>query len=745
MEYIVGTALHDQNTYVAGEVGSNMFGAIANNYFGWERFLEQTKDLNLDTIRFPGGAVSEDGWVHNGQIRLDGDLIDLNALEGDRSHIAFDLTHPELISQIALDYDDSSRGEHNHAASFSDVIAAAVERGSDVGLIIPVARYYRDLENENGKDFSDQATLERATSIAKHDMSTFLSRLKSGHFNNGVYPEKFIIEIGNEQYKNPIQYGVIAKAMIDIIEEEMSESSIEYEVAVQALRGVADYRELYGDEYFENYLSDDSALISVLAPLVDDLLDEDTSREHRLPMMNKTFITVLGDALDHVDLVRQHTLGFNYDVYGRQYHNYTEQAAVRDIWTSELADRYGTSHGVDFYASAWSANSGNGDKLPFELAAASNILELFSQFSQIGIDRAAIWGFLGEYRASTESTPTTITDFATGIVSPQFAILQLMSDNIRGANLLSSGLDQKLDINVTNANRWWLIEQGISLDGKHENYLMHAYETDDEYHVFLSSGQVGIGGATIVVPLGDAQVASFYGVTNVGIVGGNISGEADVSRSIGSIYNQTAVATFDQSFEIALISLQRSNSLPANQDDLLSFLTQVSFQDAQTIDDQVLDEYVDDFVFRIGDDTSDDLTSSTSKRDIFDLFSQLECFDMIGARSGEMLFGLGGQDSLTGKGGNDWLAGGSGDDTLYGSGGWDHFAFSKGNDVIGDFQFGVDQIIIDRSLLVGGAVELQEIVGFTDSSSIIVFDESNSLEILGNWTLNDIMESITFA
>lgn len=745
MQYRLSAALLDEHTTIAGQVGSNLFGAIANNYFGWERFLEQTKNLNLDTIRFPGGAVSENGWVHGGYIKLDEDLIHLDALEGDRSHVAFDLTHPELISPIALEYDDTGRSDHNHVASFSEVIAAAVERGSDVGLIIPVERYYRDPENENGLNFSNREIMERAISIAQNDMSLFLSRLKSGYFNNGVYPEKIIFEIGNEQYRNPIQYGVIASAFISLINEELSDSSIDYEIAIQALRGVADYREADRNNYFDDYVSDQSALNSVLAPLVDEFLDSDTSREHRLPLMNQTLITVLGDSIDHVDILRQHTLGFNYDVYGRQYHNFTDQEAIRKIWTSVFTERNGENHGVKFYASAWSTNSGNGNGGYGELAAASNILELFSHFTQVGIDRAAIWGFVGEYKFDTETRSTTITDVSTGITTPQLVTLQLMSDNIKGAKLLSSGIDHKLDINITNAKEPWLLELGIDLDGKHENFIMHAFETASEYHVFLSSGKLNGGGMKIAVPLGEAQVLPFFGVTNIGIVGENTFGEADVNRSIGSIKDGTAVATFDQSYEIALISLHRSDTSESYEEELLNLLTAVAFQDPQTIDDQQFSPYTDQFVFQVGTDANDELTSNVSKRTIFDLFTQMDSLDSIGARSGQLIFGLGGEDKLIGTEGNDWLAGGSGDDLLLGSGGWDRFVFSGGDDIIVDFQFGVDRVIIDEGLLFGGADTLLESVSFTNTSAVIVFDDNSTLEILGRWTLDDIAKSVDFA
>ncbi len=74
---------------------------------------------------------------------------------------------------------------------------------------------------------------------------------------------------------------------------------------------------------------------------------------------------------------------------------------------------------------------------------------------------------------------------------------------------------------------------------------------------------------------------------------------------------------------------------------------------------------------------------------------------LTGTPNNDTINGLGGNDTLRGGNGNDTLNGGLGTDRLYGDNGADIFVFdtseSSGNDIIYNFQSGVDTIQIDKS------------------------------------------------
>jgi Ca2+-binding RTX toxin-like protein len=71
-----------------------------------------------------------------------------------------------------------------------------------------------------------------------------------------------------------------------------------------------------------------------------------------------------------------------------------------------------------------------------------------------------------------------------------------------------------------------------------------------------------------------------------------------------------------------------------------------------------------------------------------------------GGKGNDQLMGGNGNDVLVGDAGKDWLDGGKGDDTLTGGAGSDHFVLAKnsGNDVITDFESGIDRLYLSNNL-----------------------------------------------
>jgi serralysin len=108
---------------------------------------------------------------------------------------------------------------------------------------------------------------------------------------------------------------------------------------------------------------------------------------------------------------------------------------------------------------------------------------------------------------------------------------------------------------------------------------------------------------------------------------------------------------------------------------------------------------------------------------------------------------------LLGNDGSDYLSGQQGNDTLTGGGGSDTFVFTEGHDIVTDFDFRVDTIVIHGTLLPTSGVtsdNLSNFATFEDDRVILSFDEENTLTLLGQsgqpneFTLFDSFEFLYF-
>ena len=77
-----------------------------------------------------------------------------------------------------------------------------------------------------------------------------------------------------------------------------------------------------------------------------------------------------------------------------------------------------------------------------------------------------------------------------------------------------------------------------------------------------------------------------------------------------------------------------------------------------------------------------------------DLYGGADADVLVGRAGDDHLYGEGGRDALWGGAGADGLYGGAGDDTMFGGGGADRFVYGEGHDVVLDFTFGVDTLIL---------------------------------------------------
>ena len=107
---------------------------------------------------------------------------------------------------------------------------------------------------------------------------------------------------------------------------------------------------------------------------------------------------------------------------------------------------------------------------------------------------------------------------------------------------------------------------------------------------------------------------------------------------------------------------------------------------------------------------------------------------LIGGRGRDDLRGGAGHDLLIGGDGNDRLDGGTGNDTLIGGAGADTFLFNGGQDLIADFEQGIDRIILGPEVWTGltTAADVLYIYGQWDAGrATIDFGDGNILWVDG--------------
>ena len=703
---------------VQGQITDKHFGAIGVNNFGFNHFEQDIDELGLTHIRFPGGEVSEAGYVVDGLIRLGTGEVNFESLQGDRTNFAFDLTHPELISPSALAYDDANHLLRDDIYSFSQVLDLAVNRGVNVGLVLPVDRYF------TGADFTQETVRETAAALARSDVAVFLDRLKSGHFNNGILPDTIGFDIGNEAYSNPIEYAFIAKVFIEEIENQLRDTSISYELNFQMGRGSFDFENLKADGYFNPFFESAADPIAGLEGL-SYLLDENLSQDQRQIAIDVMMSGILGDTTQHIDAFRHHFLGVNSDRLESDGSALNQRSSIIDFWAAEMA-RFGIARSeFEYYVSAWSTNTNDAGGLPYELAGAANTLELFSHFMSAGVDSAAAWGVTSEFRYKEDMSSTTITDRLSDFVSPQAAILGLLSENIMGGEFLATEGD---------------FETG---------QLRHYYETDQEFIVFFTVGELTEESLQIQFDLGILGDVDSVSVTNLDIADGTSSGATRHIELEQAVLDGHVRLEFDQPHEVAMLTVAKADSTKFRILEQIEMIQGYTVKDPLKLDTfragvegtTVEADLGTDLV--IGSDADDILKGGAGRASLAEGDVTAAKATELGRGHGDFIFGEEGNDTLYGFSGNDLLDGGIGDDDLWGGSGFDTFVFREGNDTVHDFDHRVDSLLIDERLVGDSGLEdwLLNNTRVDGGSAHVSFENGDTLSIHGADSVEDVISS----
>jgi len=663
------------------QINENWFGSIVTNKVGWEQHLNDHEEMNLSFLRFPGGTIAERALVIDGKSNFNNTVIGFDMLSGDRSEIAYDITHPELMSPLVLakDAEDPTRDD---VGTFSEALAFAVAQDADLGVILPIFRYF------NGVDFTNPAQYAAVRAQITQDVSLFLTRLKDGVFNGGDYPETILLEIGNEAYDNPIEYALIAAHMIEVVADEMQGSDIGIEIAVQMSTGASQFINLDDAGYFDTYFdADGTALIPQLAGFQfagKDALNYD----QRVLVLDEMMTHIIGPSLAEIDTLRHHKLGLDYD-------NLTtgptleRRIDIFDHWQNAIREMGDHTRELDYYVSAWTVDSDNDDDQIFGMAAAANAVSVMKYFADNGVDRSAMWGVVGAqayYPLVGSGRTLTVADGEE--VSPASLVIGLMAEVLPGAVMLDTGQSLALD------------------DDRNDDYLMSVFETADQFIIFASAGALDGKTLTLDLDLGLFSGINSVATAHVETIDQSDKGPAHVVHGSQQITDGKVALTFDVDFEVIRIVADKPDGATAAPLELANFTAAALLQRDETpeiaadTNDSLFGTNQNDVIFGQGGD--DTIRGGGGRMvDIGRGFSS-PTGDTGLRPDSDVLYGGDGNDVLHGNAGHDWLIGGQGDDTLWGGGGMDTFVFEAGRDTVKDFRHQTDHLLIDADLVLSG-------------------------------------------
>lgn len=750
-----------------GTLDDGLFGGILINQSDFEDFSHDYEEIGLTFIRFPGGTIAEDGVVVDGEVTFYSGTISYDDMLGDRSHLAYDLTHPELFNPDLLSEDELDSAANDYA-SLSEVMAMCVEDNTMLAIILPTTRYF------HGVDLTDPNELEDMLALAESDLLIFLDRLVSGEYNDGIYPEPIIFEIGNETYGSPIEYATIAAVFIETIEEVLGPTDIVYEIAFQMNNGSSQYQALSYQDYFDQYFDEDgNALIPQLVGFSYEP-SKTYSYGERILMIEQMMVYILGDSIIDIDLLRHHYLAVDSDVLTDEDALINQRDDILQFWLDEIDASGGDSSGVEYYVSAWTTDSSNTGNGPAGLAAATSTLQLYSFFIEVGVDYAAAWGFNGSERFWPENSPTTVLTFSNQVgTTPGGQIIQMLSEDTIGLTHIQSSVDQVLDPDDPT------------------DYLEFIYTSVEETVIFYSIGELDGDTLSLTIDLSSFGYFTYAEIENLGTEDGSNFGLAVVEYSHEYLTDNLVTITFDQSYEVIKIHVVNEGIEGTAQGDVIEGTPDRDFisgnEGADSLsgwrgDDTILGDKGDDVIY--GNAGSDELYGGSGSDSIFGA----DEFDLLlGGDGNDYIFGGSGDDVMLGGNGSDQLLGGDGDDLVYanaptdglgvdapsqtpaeliyisgqdldwstevrdsygsntlnggggndilvGGKGDDTFIFEGGHDTIEGFQVGLDVIAFDFStgtLASHEEADLNALTVVSDDDLIIEFDSENSLLIVG--------------
>lgn len=707
------------NNQRSTEYTAEHFGAIGINKFGWSKFTSDFSALGLGFIRFPGGTMAEHGIFENDTLIVNGD-VDFFDLDGGRNSLVYDITHPDLISPEYLAFADRTYGE-GQVVGFSEVVGVAKSAGCSIGVIIPVARYFA------GLDLTDADDLALARAQARADVRVFIERLKHGAFGEFDNLPNLTFEIGNELYGSPIEYALIAKSVIRLLDQELSQTSLHYEIAMQASRGSKDFKSLHSKGYFAQFWDEDGAAkIKQLSGLV--FREDKTSQfEYRQNFIEAAMLTVIDDDIAFVDTVRTHTLSLDTGSISAQSGRIPDRLKIIDSWKDFAESKGGDEFEIAEYVSAWTTVSTDKQDGQFSQEAAAATLEFIAALGVYDVEKAAAWGLGGAKNLSTNGLDTLLTVTESDVLSPNAIVLGLLSSLLPGKQLAFSSATIDRDVGP-------------------RSYL---FEGGDSYIVAVDAGDFSGGRLTLSLDVAGLTNSRNIDGFKVDTKGNGPSGPGRLKELDLDVERGVVRLTANQDHEVFLIELPKHTKDVARDIDLIPDEVLNRFSSApikgRSSDDKLKGGKGSDILFgKGGDDVLSGGTGIVAEQ--FDRKSWIAASE-VGNGNGDILFGGRGDDVLHGLSGSDWLDGGKGDDRLVGGGGYDTFVFRSGSDLIMDFSVALDWLVVEKSTLRSNQRNkefLESIATVRDGEILFEFSHTDQLTVRTSGRLDDVLDTFSF-
>jgi hypothetical protein len=356
-------------------IGADLFGAVQTGFGSFDVFRSRSDLLGLSNVRWPGGGLAE------------------------RKPDAYGLDVPGIFDGRKLCGTPSERARPDLAR----MLGYASERGVAFSMVIPTARYARDVP-------AGVAHLARFT----RDLCDGV---------HGALPERIILEIGDEYYSqdafagNAALYGEVANRFVETIREVVAARlprGSETRVGIAVQMGAT--------------WSDDAAIRAEMSDAALGAIDALVF--HHLPIS-------LRNAHRTVEAGHPEDTGKN---------RFERTKGYYEAWRKAILETGGEAREPDLYLSSWSVGStapAPRDQIrhnDYGLRGASTAVDLIYNYTRIGVNMAAVWGgdIPNPVRTSQGGSKPALQPFA--------AMLGMMTETLQGTVALPGGEDYCRDL-----------------------------------------------------------------------------------------------------------------------------------------------------------------------------------------------------------------------------------------------------------------------------------------------------------
>ncbi|MCG7630531.1 type I secretion protein [Epibacterium sp. MM17-32] len=329
---------------------------------GEQSYPQLVQDLGVETVRFPGGSVTEE---------------------------YFDISNPNSSSGINLE-----TGEPVNLVPLSDWLNTAGELGISTTVVIPTRTYLSETVDENG---------DRQPEFDHEELYSFISDVVRGVHGNG---EIAAFEIGNEYWgagqMSSVEYGRLSSEMSSVIDQALSDSQNmgfdtgDIDIVVQAGTNF-DFARL--DSSYDDLDTSEEILSALSQEYSQDFSEGFTfsSGEINWSKVNNALIMNEFDdqEIEQIDGVASH-------VYTRGELN----PEMRDFSTGLVENTWlARNEDLDSYVTEWNLKSTSSldPDTDYGLRQAHEMLEILEQFPEHGVDTAHAWPLLQNTRNALSS------------------------------------------------------------------------------------------------------------------------------------------------------------------------------------------------------------------------------------------------------------------------------------------------------------------------------------------------------